>query len=131
MARPTSLCNVAFKIITKILTKRFKKIFVMVISERQAIFIKGKIIYDNILVAHELLYSLNSTNKCSKEFMALKTDIFKAYDRVEWSFLKMVLKTLGFSEHWSKLVMVCVTSAQYQVLINGTPYGDIKPSRGL
>lgn len=63
----------------------------MLISERQAAFIEGRIIHDNILVAHELLHTLNLTNKCSEEFIALKTDIFKAYDRVEWSFLKMVL----------------------------------------
>ncbi|KAL0848127.1 hypothetical protein Bca101_021374 [Brassica carinata] len=129
--RPISLCNVVFKIITKILAKRLKKILPLIISETQAAFIEGRIIQDNILLAHELLHALNSNNKCSEDFIAVKTDISKAYDRVEWSFLRMAMKTLGFSEQWCELIMACVTSAQYQVLINGTPYGEIKPSRGL
>lgn len=129
--RPISLCNVAFKIITKILAKRLKRIFPEIISETQAAFIEGRIIQDNILVAHELLHALNSNNKCAEEFIAVKTDISKAYDRVEWRFVKMAMKTLGFSEQWSKLVMACVESAQYQVLINGKPHRDFRPSRGL
>lgn len=129
--RPISLCNVAFKIITKILAKRLKRILPLLVSETQAAFIEGRVIQDNILVAHELLHALNSNNKCSEEFIAVKTDISKAYDRVEWPFLEMAMKTLGFSEHWRTLIMACVSSAQYQVLINGTPYGDIKPTRGL
>lgn len=129
--RPISLCNVAFKLVTNILAKRLKRILPTIISETQAAFIEGRIIQDNILVAHELLHALNSNNKCAEEFIAVKTDISKTYDRVELSFLRMAMKTLGFSEQWCELIMACVTSAQYQVLINGRPYGDIRPSRGL
>lgn len=129
--RPISLCNVAFKIISKLLSTRLNKILPQVVSETQAAFFQGRIISDNILVAHELLHALNSNNKCSKEFIAVKTDISKAYDRVEWPFLKDAMRTLGFSEDWCKLIMACVTLAQYQVLINGTSYGDIRPTRGL
>lgn len=85
--RPISLCNVAFKIITKILAKRLKKILPSIISETQAAFIEGRVIQDNILVAHELIHALTSNNKCSEEFIAVKTDISNAYDRVEWPFL--------------------------------------------
>lgn len=74
---------------------------------------------------------MNSRNKCSGEFIAVKTDISKAYDRVEWAFLDRAMKSLGFSDRWCSVMMKCVTSVKYQVLINGTPYGDIKPSRGL
>lgn len=81
--RPISLCNVSFKIISKILAKRFKKTLSSVISDTQAAFIEGRLISDNILVAHELLHALSSRNKCAKEFIAVKTDISKAYDRVE------------------------------------------------
>lgn len=61
----------------------------------------------------------------------MKTDIYKAYARVEWSFLCKAMETRGFSAEWCDLIMACVTSAQYQVLINGTSYGDIRPTRGL
>lgn len=126
-----SLCNVAYKIVTKLLAKRLKKILPSLISDTQATFVEGRLISDNILVVHELLHALNSNNKCSSEHIAIKTDILKAYDRVEWSFLEKTMKTLGFSEEWCRLIMACVTSVQYQVLINGSLYGDIRPTRGI
>lgn len=124
-------CVKAFKILSKLLAKRLKKVLLGIISETQAPFVEGRIISDNILVAHEMLHALNSNNKCSEEFIAVKTDISKAYDRVEWPFLWKAMRVVGFSEVWCERVMACVNSAQYQVLINGTPYRDIRPSRGL
>lgn len=129
--RPISLCNVAYKVISKLLSKCLKCVLPGVITETQAEFVEDRLIFDNILVAHELLHALNSNNKCSKEHIAIKTYLSKAFDRVEWSFLEKAMNTLGFSTEWCKLSMVCVTSVQYQVLINGNPHGDIKPSRGI
>lgn len=129
--RPISLCNVAFKKISKILAKRLKKILPLIIFETQTAFIEGRKIQDNIMLAHELLHVLNSNNRCSEEFIVVKTDISKGYDRVEWSFLRLAMENFGFWEQWNKLAMASVTSVQYQVLINGTPYGNISLSRGL
>ena len=129
--RPISLCNVIYKVIGKLLATRLKKVLPFIISESQAAFVKGRLISDNILVAHELLHALSSNNKCSEEFIALKTDISKAFDRVEWSFLENAMLVLGFDEKWVNLIMECVKSVRYQVLINGSPYGEIKPSRGI
>lgn len=129
--RPISLCNVVFKIISKILAKRLKKVLPSIIAETQAAFVGGRIISDNILIPHELLHELNSSNKCSEEYIAVKTDISKAYDRVEWSFHRKAMEKCDFSEEWCDLIMACVESVKYQVLINGIPYGDIRPSRGL
>ena len=63
--------------------------------------------------------------------MAIKLDISKVYDRVEWDFLRGIMEKLGFPEIWVDRVMGCVTTASFSVLINGTPYGTITPSRGL
>jgi hypothetical protein len=68
----------------------------------------------------------------SKEgYMAVKLDMNKAYDRVEWFFLEKVMKRMGFAGRWINLIMMCVRSANYVVLINGSPMGRIFPTRGL
>ena len=63
--------------------------------------------------------------------MALKLDIGKAYDRVEWHFLQRVMEKLGFPVDWIERVMSCVTTPFFSILINGKPYGMIHPSRGI
>ena len=66
-----------------------------------------------------------------KGFMALKLDISKAYDRVEWVFLKNILLRLGFQQLWVDLIMECVTSVSYSILVNGELEGVIYLSRGI
>lgn len=63
--------------------------------------------------------------------MALKLDLSKTYDRVEWSFLELMLRKLGFNERWITLLMLCVTSLSYFVLVNGELKGLLRPTRGI
>ena len=63
--------------------------------------------------------------------MALKLDMSKAYDRVEWGYLERIMLKMGFAEKWVALVMKCIYSVSYAIKINGIPRGHIIPSRGL
>jgi hypothetical protein len=64
-------------------------------------------------------------------FMGIKLDMSKAYDRVEWKFLEAIMRKLGFEDRWINLVMSCVRSVSYSVVINGNPVGHVRPTRGI
>ena len=125
--RPIALCNVRYKIIAKILTLRLQKFLDTIVLMHQSAFIPGSAITDNILITHETLNFLKvseATKRCS---MVVKTDMSKAYDRIEWAFLEKVLQQFGFEAVWINWVMECVTTVSYSYLINGRVY----PKRGL
>lgn len=129
--RPISLCNVLYKLIAKVLANRLKQVLPSVISEQQSAFVPGRLITDNVFVAYEALHTMNTRMKGRKGFMAVKLYMSKAYDQVEWLFLEAMMRRLGFAESWISLIMKCVSSVTYSVLVNGTPCGKIFPSRGL
>ena len=63
--------------------------------------------------------------------MAIKLDMYKAYDRVEWIFIEKLMLRMGFCEKWVGWIMECISSVSYAININGEKKGFIKPSRGL
>lgn len=129
--RPISLCNVLYKIISKALANRLKLVLDRIISPSQSAFVPGRLISDNLLVASEALHYLKLKTRGVKGWMAVKLDVSKAYDRMEWRFLDKMMDRMGFSQRWRGLVMQCVTSVSYRFLLNGKPTPAIKPSRGL
>lgn len=108
--RPISLCNVLYKILSKCIANRLKRILHLVISETQCAFVPGRQITDYVLVAYELLHYLHSKRVGKKGFMSLKLDMSKTYDRVEWVFLEKMMITLGFSQKLVDLIMKCLYS---------------------
>ena len=129
--RPIALCNVSYKIITKVLVNRLKEHLSNIISENQNAFIPGRMISDNIVIAHEVFHSFKARKRQASSYMAVKTDITKAYDRPEWDFLAETMKVMGFDDRWIFWIMSCVTAVKYSVLVNGSPEGIITPARGL
>lgn len=63
--------------------------------------------------------------------LALKIDISKVYDRVDWGFLRGMLARMDFTERLIHWVMMCVTPVYYYVLVNLDHIGPIQPGRGL
>ena len=74
---------------------------------------------------------MHSRQKGKKGSLALKLDISKAYDRVEWHFLQSTMETTSFPVTWIERVMSCVTTPSFSILVNGKAYGIIHPSRGI
>ena len=99
--------------------------------EHQLAFTKDRLISDNILVAFETLHRLQNYKSRTHGFMAIKLNMSKAYDRANWNFLEQLMRKLGFNERWVQLIMGCVTTVSYSVLVNGEPCGLIQPSRGI
>lgn len=127
--RPISLCNFVNKVITRVLSDRLAKVLPRLISPQQSGFVKGRLITDNYLLAQELILDIGKKNRGGN--VALKLDMAKAYDRVSWVYLTQVLRKFGFGERWIDMVWRVVSNCWFSVIINGTPQGFFKSSRGL
>ena len=89
--RPISLCNVLAKTITKAVSNRLKETLDSVVSENQSAFMSGRLIYDNVMVSYEVMHYLKRKRRGRESHMALKLDMSKAYARIKWAYLKVML----------------------------------------
>ena len=103
----------------KVLCQRLKICLPFLISETQSAFVAGRLISDNILIAQKMFHGLRTNKACQGKYMVITTNMSKTYDRVEWDFIKALLQKMGFDLHWIKLMMECLSSVQYRVLLNG------------
>lgn len=129
--RPIALCNVYYKIISKVLTSRLHPILDEIVAENQSAFVPEKAISENVLITHEVLHFLKTSDAKKRGSMAVKTDMSKAYDKIEWEFIRLVLERMGIHPCWIKWVMQCVTTVTFSILINGAARGAIIPYRGI
>ncbi|XP_074298533.1 uncharacterized protein LOC141629427 [Silene latifolia] len=129
--RPISPCNVFMRIVSKCITNRVARVMGALVSEEQNAFIPGRHISDNILLAHETIHRILSHKKGKHGRCAFKADMSKAYDRIKWDFLEAVLIRFGFPQKLVLLIMNCVTTVYYEVLLNGSPLPRFQPRCGL
>ena len=123
--RPIPCCNLIYKIISKIIAQRIKPILNIIISEEQFGFLHNRQIHDAVSLAQEALHSIHLNKKDS---FALKLDLSKAYDRVNWTFLYLLLTQIGMNVDFINWIMGCIQSTSFVVLINGAPLEFFHPS---
>jgi hypothetical protein len=126
--RPISLCNLCYKIISKIIANRIKPILSRSLSEEQLGFLQGRQIQDAIGTVHECLHNIK---KRKTKSLVLKLDLQKAYDCINWDLLRMILLQIGMGLKVTNWIMSCVVSTSFSVLINGEATNFFKSGRGL
>lgn len=128
---PISLCSVLYKLMAKVLANRLQLIIGKCIDPTQCTFIPNRLITNNVFVTYELLHGFRNRRVGKRGDMALKLDMSKTYDRVEWPFLEAMLLKLGFASTLVQLIMQCITTTSYSVVVNGHRGNSFKPSRGF
>lgn len=126
-----ALCKILYKLVSKVLANRLKQILPNIISDTQSVFQFDKAISDNILVAFKFLHHMKTKKAGKSGFMALKLDMSKTYDRVEWVFFIKIMEKMGFHSRWIQLITKCISTISYSILVNEEAKGNIKPSRGV
>lgn len=128
--RPISLCNSIYKVVTKIIVGCLRPFLDKLVSPNQTAFVLGRRGLDNFVVAQELIHSLEK-KKGKVGFMAIKVDLVKAYDHLEWSFIRNILKAFRFPDDLIKQIMSYVSSTTISILLNGGKLSSFKPTRGI
>ncbi|XP_071903090.1 uncharacterized protein [Coffea arabica] len=129
--RPISLCQVVYKALAKIRVNRLKPFLSKCISKNQSAFVPDGQIIDNVILSHELLHFLKNKRQGRAGMMAVKLNMSKAYDRVEWDFLKMIMERMGFCSKWIRWIIACISSVSYSFNINGDQKEYITPTKGI
>ncbi|KAG7579308.1 Reverse transcriptase domain [Arabidopsis thaliana x Arabidopsis arenosa] len=127
--RPISCCNVIYKVISKILANRLKKLLPSFIAGNQSAFVQDRLLIENLLLATELVKDYHKDSISGR--CAIKIDISKAFDSVQWSFLQNVLAAMDFPPEFVHWIMLCITTASFSVQVNGELAGFFQSSRGL
>jgi len=127
--RPIAMANFKFKIISKIIADRLATLMPTIVSKEQMGFIHGRNIKDFLCIASKATNLLH--NKAFGGNLAMKIDITKAFDTLEWSFLLKVLKSFGFNEFFCNWIHVILKSTFLSVSINGKSHGYFNATRGV
>ena len=126
--RPISLTTGLYKIIARVLLERLKKVLPFTITGQQTTFVEGRQILDASLMANDLI---DEWERKKQKGVVIKLDMEKAFDKVDWTFLKNILVAKGFGPKWRRWIKGCISSTNFSIIINGRPRGKIYATRGL
>ena len=127
--RPIALANFQFKIVTKIVADQLAYITSRIISIEQRGFVRDRNISDCIILASEAINSLDRNQFGGN--IALKVDISKAFDTLDWNFLVLVLSNFGFETTFIDWILAILKFARLSILVNGRAVGFFACSRGV
>ena len=116
--RPISLVSSIYKILSKVLANRLKKVMSFIIGLFQFSFIKGRQILDCSIITNEIVDWLRKSNSGGLLF---KVDFEKAFNSVNWVYLDFIMSLMGFSSKWRGWIHQCLSTASISVLVNGSP----------
>lgn len=127
--RPIACCNLLYKVISKIIANRLKHLLPEAIEPNQSAFVKGRLLLENVLLATELVKDYHRDSVSSR--CAIKFDISKAFDTIQWSFVVQVLRVMNFPERFVEWIHTCISTASFSVSVNGDLAGFFTSSRGI
>ncbi|CAN7118348.1 unnamed protein product [Brassica rapa subsp. narinosa] len=127
--RPISCCNVIYKVISKILANRLKRLLPPFISLNQSAFVEDRLLMENVLLASELVKNYHKDSVSAR--CAVKIDISKAFDSVQWSFIVSVLEAMNLPAKFILWIRKCIELASFSIQINGELAGYFNSKRGL
>ena len=107
-----------YKVISKLLANRLRRVIIGIISKSQNSFVLDKQILDSVLIANECL---DGRLKAGIPGVLCKLDVEKVFDHVSWDFLMYMLQCCGFSKKWRKWILFCISIVIFSILINGSP----------
>ena len=125
--RPISLCNMVYKIISKLLVTKLKPLLDKFISPTQSAFIPDRWIAENQVIVQDLIHGIK-TRKPKSGLMDIKLDLQKAYDKVNWRFIQSVLLHLGFNNTFTSWITACLSSVTFKIMVNGGKSESFTPS---
>ena len=126
--RPIFLLNTAYKIVAKVYANRMKPLLHHWILPSQTGFVPNRCILDNIFLAFE---AIEWTLENQQNLTMLLLDFEKAYDRVNWTFLKQSMAKMGFDSIWIQQVMSLNKNASASVIVNGEQSKTFKLQRSV
>eukprot|EP00253_Pinus_taeda_P035368 PITA_35368 len=111
-----------------LIAKRIKPLLANLISPEQTGFVEGRQILDGLVVTQEVIHTIREKKQ---KGMMIKLDLSKAYDRLNWKYLKRVMESFGFNNRWMEWVFSMISTANFSILINGIPSTSFNDSRGI
>ncbi|XP_062088542.1 uncharacterized protein LOC133795108 [Humulus lupulus] len=127
--RPIACCSTIYKCISKLLCSRLASVLPSLVGQNQGAFVQGRSIAHNVMILQDILKNYRRKNTYPR--CTIKIDISKAYDTVDWNFIEDLLNALNMPSRFVQLVMTCIRSTTYSLLMNGRIQGGFQGAKGL